>query len=219
MFFPVFLPSLPPPFLFSRFRPFLFFLSFFFCFPFLFSEKKRRAARAQVMVDRPRRACGVPGRFLARPRDEDLRRPSVGDVLEIVSGAAAGSFFVRLYGEKECVGSLRFEMVDRATGGRRARHRAEYPSEDYRVSHCKVVDVSQVPEDVSSVIFRILDDPPEDGLNFRTEFSRCRTGPPGQLFKCLGGGVALSLAPCPFPDARSLHELARFQGGVCRHDG
>ena len=199
----------PPSFLFfffiPRFRPFRFFIVFSVSVSFF--RKKSRAVRAQVMADRPRRTCGVPERFLARVRDEDLRRPSVGDVLEIVSGAAAGSFFVRLYGEKECVGSLRFEMVDRAVGGRRARHRAEYPSEAYRVSHCKVVDVSQVPEDVSSVIFRILDDPPVDGLNFRTEFSRCRTGPPGQLFRCLGGGVALNLAPCPFPGARSLHDI------------
>ena len=112
------------------------------------------------MVDRPRRAREVPGRFLPRLRDEDLRRPGVGDVLEIVSGDAVGSFFVRLYGEKEALGLLRFEMVHRATPGRRARHHVDYPSMNYRVNHCKVVDVGHVPEDVRSVIFYLLDDPP-----------------------------------------------------------
>ena len=78
---------------------------------------------------------------------------------------------------------------------------------DYRVKHCKVVDVGHVPEDVRSVIFYVLDDPPDDGLSYRSEFSRARSGPPGRLFKSLGGGVALSLAPCPFPASRSLHDI------------
>ena len=42
------LPAPPSFFSFFSFSPVYFFIVFF-CFPFLFSEKKRRAARAQVM--------------------------------------------------------------------------------------------------------------------------------------------------------------------------